>query len=279
MTFRRWPRPCSWARSTGGSTREARHRPRQASIAESGEVIATVDPDSLFDYRSRRPVLDVVDGTLSQLSWPEISVRRRTVEGRDVLLLHGPEPDFRWRELGAAAAELALRLGALQWVSLGAIPAAVPHTRPVPVFGTASADGLLHKDVEQGPVGLLRVPAAALSVVEMAMQGVGVPTVGFYAQVPHYVGGPFASATIALLENLGTHLGVDLPLGGLADEAVAQRSRLDTAVGEDQDAREYLERLESVAGEDAIPSGDELASEIERFLQGETGGEEPPRLS
>jgi hypothetical protein len=244
-------------------------------LAEGAETVATVEPDSLFDYRSRRPVLDVVDGTLRRLSWPEIVVAHLALEERDVLVLHGPEPDFRWQELAGAAAEIALRLGVLQWVSLGAIPAAVPHTRPVPVFGTASADGLLASDVEKGPEGLLRVPAA---VIEMAMDGAGIPTVGFYAQVPHYVGGPFAPAAIGLLDQLGRHLSVDLPLGELADDALSQRTRLDAAVGADDDAREYLERLESMdADERTIPSGDELASEIERFLQGETG-DDPPRL-
>jgi hypothetical protein len=119
------------------------------------------------------------------------------------------------------------------------------------------------------------VPSASLSVIEMAVAGAGIPAVGFYAQVPHYVGGTFAAGTIALIEHVGRHLGVDLPLGDLPDEALAQRQRLDTAVGGDDDAREYLERLEAIAGEEHVPSGDELASEIERFLQGEAGGDEP----
>jgi hypothetical protein len=248
-------------------------------LAEGSDRIASVDADAVFDYRSRRPVLDVIDGTLTELDWPEISISRRTEGGRDLLVLRGPEPDFRWRELAEQVMETAVRLGVVQWVSLGAIPAAVPHTRAVHVFGTASKDGLLHEDVEQGPQGLLRVPAAALSVVEMAVASAGIPTVGFYAQVPHYVGGSFAAGTIGLLEQLGRHVGVDLPLGALPEEALAQRQRLDAAVGGDEDAREYLERLETIAGDDAVPSGDELASEIERFLRGEAGGGEPPRLS
>lgn len=245
-------------------------------LADGADTIATADPDAVFDYRSRRPVLDVVDGTLTHLEWPEISIARRTEGGRDLLVLHGPEPDFRWRELADQVMETAVRLGVVQWVSLGAVPAAVPHTRPVNVFGTASREGLLHDDVEKGPQGLLRVPAAALSVIETAVAGAGIPTVGFYAQVPHYVGGSFAVGAIALLEQLGRHVGVDLGLGDLPEEALSQRQRLDAAVGGDDDAREYLERLESIAGEEHVPSGDELASEIERFLQGEAGGDEPP---
>jgi PAC2 family protein len=248
-----------------------------ALLAHDADALATADSDALFDYRSRRPVLDVVDGTLSELDWPTISIVRKAEGGRDLLVLHGPEPDFRWKELGEQVMETAVRLGVVQWVSLGAIPAAVPHTRPVHVFGTASQPGLLHDDVEQGPQGLLRVPAATLSVIEMAVAGAGIPTVGFYAQVPHYVGGQFAAGAIALLEQVGRHLGVDLSLGGLPDEALSQRQRLDTAVGSDDDAREYLERLETLAGEEHVPSGDELASEIERFLQGEAG-DDGPRL-
>ena len=247
-------------------------------LTDGADTIASVDPDAVFDYRSRRPVLDVVDGTLTRLDWPELAIKRRTIDRRDVLVLSGPEPDFRWRELAASAAEIALRLGALQWVSLGAIPAAVPHTRPVSVFGTASQGGLLASDVEQGPAGLLRVPAAALSVMEMAMNSVGVPTVGFYAQVPHYVGGPFAPGAIALLEQLDRHLDIEVSLGRLVESAVEQRLRLDAAVGADDEARSYLERLESMGADEGIPSGDDLASEIERFLQDESGGDDPPRL-
>jgi hypothetical protein len=162
--------------------------------------------------------------------------------------------------------ELAIRLGVVQWVSLGAIPAAVAHTRPVPVLATASAPGLLRDDEMQGPAGLLRVPAAALSVIEMAIAGAGVPSVGFFAQVPNYVGGPYASATIALLEHAGRHLGVDLPLGELPEDAITQRSNLDDLVSAQPEARDYLERLEQGPVED-VPSGDELASEIERYLR------------
>jgi hypothetical protein len=266
-----------WIDAAGASTAAAEQ------IARDGEPIVTFESDLLYDYRARRPVLDIVDGTLTELTWPDLSIRRARRGERDLLVLSGPEPDFRWRELGRDLLEVALRLGVVEWVSLGAIPAAVPHTRPVPILATASKAGLLHGDEQQGPAGLLRVPSAALSAVEMTISGSGVPTVGFYAQVPHYVGGPYAAATIALLEHAGRHLGVDLPLGSLPDEAMAQRERLDAAVAADEDSRAYLARLESVIDNQELPTGDELVGEIERFLQqrgdggqGPIGGPAPP---
>ncbi|MGQ0670756.1 MAG: PAC2 family protein [Actinomycetota bacterium] len=249
-----------------------------AQIGGEGDVVASFVGDLLFDYRARRPVLDVVDGTLTELVWPELALRRSHIGGRDLLVLFGPEPDFRWKELGHDVLELALRLGVVEWISLGAIPAAVAHTRPVPVLATASKPGLLREDQPQGPEGLLRVPSAALSVVELAVSGSGIPAVGFYAQVPHYVGGPYSAATIALLEHMGRHLGVEIPLGDLAEEAHSQRSRLDGAVASQPEAKAYLERLESLPGDERIPSGEEIASEIERYLRGETGGEGPSRF-
>ena len=108
--------------------------------------------------------------------------------------------------------------------------------------------------------------------------GSGVPAVGFYAHVPHYIGGPFAAATLALIRHLGRHLDVELDEGTYEEDAAAQRIRLDAAVEADDDVREMLERLEQDAGEVEIPSGDDLAAEIERFLraQGGSGGQLPP---
>lgn len=254
-----------WVDAAGASTAAAER------IAEEGEILATFDPDLLYDYRSRRPVLDIVNGTLNELSWPELAIRRVRADGRDLLVLTGPEPDFRWREIGQEILELALRLGVVEWVSLGAIPAAVPHTRPVPILATASKPGLLGEDEIQGPEGLLRVPSAAVNAIEMRFVEAGVPTVGFYAQIPHYVGGSFPAATIGLLEHAGRHLGVTLALGGLPDEAAATKARIDDAVAGDEESRAYVERLETMAGEEGLPSGDELAGEIERYLRGQAG--------
>lgn len=255
-----------WIDAAGASTAAA------SKIAEGGPSVASFDADRLYDYRARRPVLDIVDGTLTELTWPDLSLRWSRHGRRDLLVLTGPEPDFRWQELGQDVVAFALRVGVVGWLSLGSLPTAVPHTRPVPILATASRPGLLAEDEQQGPAGLLRVPAAALSTIEMAVMQAGIPTVGFYAQIPHYVTGPYAAATIALLEHAGRHLGIDLPVEGLADAAIAQRQRLDAAVASDADSRAYVERLESMTSEEQrIPSGDEIASEIERFLQQRPG--------
>ena len=223
----------------------------------------------MFDYRSRRPTLDIIDGTLHRLQWPALKIHHRAIDGRDLLILHGPEPDFRWQELGDAVGEFCLRAGVAEWISLGAIPAAVPHTRPVPVLATASRDGLLHEAEAKGPQGLLRVPSAALSSIELPVTEMGVPAVGFYAQVPHYVGGPVRR---------GERLPPASPLPASRRRAAdgrsssrkqeAQRLRLDAAVAADEDVQEILQRLEQ-STEEELPSGDELAAEIERFLRGQ----------
>jgi len=265
-----------WIDAAGAATACANH------LAEDGEVVASFDVDSLNDYRARRPVLDVVDGVLARMQWPDIVLRHTRVAGRDLLVLVGPEPDYKWKQLGVDVMELALRLGVIEWISLGAIPAAVPHTRPVPVLATASTEATLRDGEQQGPGGVLRVPAAALSAIEMTVAGAGIPSIGYYAQVPHYVGtSAYAPATLALLQHLERRLGITLPLGTLADEAIEQRQRLDAAIAEDEDSREYLGRLESLASEERVPSGDEIASEIERYLRqtgsGGEGGEAGPR--
>jgi len=259
-----------WIDAGGSSTAAATH------LAGEAQPVVRFDADVLYDYRSRRPVLDIIDGTLHELTWPDLSIRRIRVGERDILVFTGPEPDFRWRELGDDLVEIATRLGVVEWITIGAIPAAVPHTRAVPILATASRAGLLHEDEQQGPQGLLRVPSAAVSSLEHTVAGSGIPAVGFFAQVPHYVGGSYVAATIALLEHVARHLGIEVAFGELTDEALDQRQRLDAAVGADDDSRSYVTRLEGVVDNEQMPTGDELVSEIERFLQqGDAGGGGP----
>jgi hypothetical protein len=248
-------------------------------LTVGAKVLARFDTDALYDYRSRRPLLDVVDGVLSDLSWPELVLRHAYVGGRDLLVLAGAEPDLLWRALAADIRDLVHRLGVVQWVSLGAVPATVAHTRPVPVMATASEEGLLHADEVRRPAGLLRVPSAALSAIELEVTASGIPAAGFFAQVPPYVGGGYAAASLALLEHLARHLRITLPLDDLADVAQRERARYDAAAAVDPETQEMIGRLEAMAGEEELrlPTGDELAREIQRFLRDQNDEPEPPR--
>jgi len=250
-----------WIDAGGASSVAAAH------LAEGAQAVATFDGDILFDFRARRPTLEIVDGRIAELTWPELTLWHRRIDDRDLLVLTGAEPDFRWHEFGVAVVELAKRLDVGLWISLGAIPAAVPHTRSTYVLGSSSEPGLLLGDVQPGPAGVLRVPSAAISVLEHAIGAAGIPAVGYYAQVPHYMSGPYPAAAVELLRAVGRHLGSEIPLGSLADDARELRSRLDAATALEETTRTYVERLEAMVDEERLPAGDDLIADIERFLR------------
>jgi len=245
-------------------------------IAIGSHAVATFDADRLFDYRARRPTLEIEDGRLSEMTWPEFRILLVRHAERDLLVLTGPEPDYRWPRLADAVVEVARALGVVEWVSIGAIPAAVPHTRAVPILGTASRPGLLRGDIRPGPAGLLRVPAALVSVLEMRAAEAGIQAVGYFAQVPHYVSGPYAPAALALHRAVARHLDIALDPGVLGEESDQLRSRLDTATSVDESTRGYVERLEAMVDEERMPAGDDLITEIEQFLR-DQGSEGRPR--
>jgi hypothetical protein len=256
-----------WVDAAGAASAAARH------IADGGEVVATFDGDVLYDYRSHRPVLDIVDGIPKRFDWPELTVTHRRLPERDLFVLSGPEPDYRWREFAAAVLELSLRVGIVQHVSLGAIPAAVPHTAPTPVMMTASADSEARANVQVE--GLLRVPAAAVSLIEWTMAENGIPAVGFWAQIPHYAA-PFAPGSIALIRRVEDHLGVTIGAGALEEEEATQRTALQQLLEGNEDAREYIERLQGMMGEQEVPPAENIAEEVERFLRNQRRGREGP---
>lgn len=236
-------------------------------LAARGSIIAEFDGDLLFDYRARRPTLEIVDGRMAGLSWPALVIRHRRIGDRHVLVMSGAEPDFRWRSFASDVVDLVRELDVALWISLGAIPAAVPHTRPVNILGSTSREGLLLGDIVAGPAGTLRVPSAALSVLEHAVARAGIPAIGYYAQVPHYISGPYPAAAVELLRAVGRHLGAQLPMRQLSDEARILRERLDAATAAEETTRTYVERLEAMVDEERLPSGDDLISDIERFLR------------
>lgn len=257
----------AWVDAGEAATKAAEH------LARDGATVATFDTDALLDYRSRRPTLDIVDGEAASLGWAELTVRHARAGNLDLLVASGPEPDLRWKEFADSVVDIARRFGVSRSVALGAIPAAVPHTRPVAILATASPRDQLGPQ-DRVPEGLLRVPAAALSVVQMRLAEAGYPTIGFFAQIPHYVTAPFLAGAQALLERLARFLGVPLPLRPLPEDAATQLAELDETVAGRPDVAAYVQRLEEMVpgagltpGE-SIPSADEIAAEVEKYLRG-----------
>lgn len=255
-----------------------------SSVMEHLEMttVATFDADLLLDHRARRPVLHLVDGVNTGLTWPSIELRAAADRhGTDFLLLVGAEPDHHWHAFSRATVDLAMELGVRMVVGLGAYPAALPHTRPSRLSATATTTQLAEQ------VGFVRgtidVPGGVQAAIERRCAEVGMPAVGLWAQVPHYVAAmPYPPASAALVDGLRSVTGLDLETGELAEEAAATRSRLDALVAGNDDHRAMVLQLESqydaesggagsLLGGGAIPSGDELAAEVERFLKGEQG--------
>lgn len=252
-----------WVNAGSVGTATAEH------IAEPADAIATFDSDALFDYRANRPVIDFVDGIMDEVRFPEMTLWRRDLGDRDLLILTGTEPNWNWKAFGGAIADLAVKLGVVEQVSVGGIPSAVPHTRPTRILSTASRPDLIGQE-EAFPEGLLRVPGAAVSVVESFVVKQGLAAVGFWAQAPHYVVETYYPGVVSLVERVALHLGVPIPLGSLVDDAAEQRERLDSIVATQEQAGEYIRQLENISeAEGPVPSGEEIAAEIERFLEGE----------
>jgi predicted ATP-grasp superfamily ATP-dependent carboligase len=245
-------------------------------LADGAERVATFDSDLLFDYRSQRPILDIVEGRMVRAVWPEVAIDYAQVGGRDLLLLTGLEPDLAWRMFSRSVGDVASKFGVTQLITLGSVPAAVPHTLPPPVMTTASDKALLEESARP-PEGLLRVPAAAVSMIDMHLAERGFDTVGFFVQVPHYVTSPYPSGIAALLRRVELHLGMSISLDDLDAEAQAHRDQLDEIVAQQPEAAEHVRQLETMNAEQQAISGEDLANEIERYLKKAAPGDQRRR--
>jgi proteasome assembly chaperone (PAC2) family protein len=233
--------------------------------------IVTFDADELLDHRARRPVLHLVDGVNESLTWPGIEIRAAADGvGRDLLLLVGAEPDHSWRAFTAAVLDLATRFGTRMIIGLGAYPAAVPHTRGTLLSITAGSEAV----ADQWPFlrGTLDVPAGVQAAIERAAAEAGLPAIGLWAQVPHYTSAmAFPQASRALLQAVQSVGGVMLPLGSLDEEADDARARLDQIIAGNEEHVRMVAALEheadTAADASSLPSGDELAAEVERYLR------------
>ncbi len=237
-------------------------------------TVATFDADDLLDHRARRPVLHLVDGLLTGLTWPSVELQASTdVDGNDLLLLVGAEPDHRWHAFSRAVVDLAMEFGARLVVGLGAYPAPVPHTRAPRLASSASDEHLARFCAVRTTVD---VPGGVHGAIERRAADVGLPAIGLWAQVPHYASAmPSPAAAAALLDGLAQVAGLSLDTDELHAQAAANRARIDELVAANPEHAEMVRRLEEAWDADeaagGLPTGDDLAAEVERFLR-EQGG-------
>lgn len=241
------------------------------------EVIGTFDGDALLDARARRPMVQLTDGVHEAISWPTIEVRAGTDRfGTGVVLLTGPEPDLRWHAFTEDVLQLAANLSVTMTVGFGAFPAPVPHTRPVRLAATATTRELA-EGVGFVP-GTIDVPGGIHAAIEQAMGSEGRPATGLWARVPHYIANlPYPAASVAILDGLRFVAGVDIDTTELEAASSVTHARIDSLISNSDQHSAMLRALEQQWDADLgrisgpmptdLPSGDELADELERFLR------------
>lgn len=242
------------------------------------------DAEEFFDYQTTRPQIKLVEGVTRRVEWPEnlLSATAPSVEaadGRGVVLLSGPEPNFRWRSFSEAVIELAKELGVEVVVTLGALLADVPHSRPVSVAANSQDPALveslgLSASRYEGPTGIT-------GVLHRACAEAGLPSASFWAPVPHYLPAiPSAPAALALLQSLARLLGIEVDTTALERGAASYQEQVSAAVSQDSDLSSYVRMLEDRFDSQAdqgprdLPSGDDLARELESFLRDQRREEE-----
>lgn len=239
---------------------------------------ASIDPEEFYDFTATRPQVRLDEGMKRLIDWPEnvFLAGPLGTSGRDVVFLRGVEPQLRWRTFTGLVVEVARTVGVELVVSLGALLAEVPHTRPVRVTGTAADRGLIRRlglqpSRYEGPTGIL-------GVLGDALHRAGIPSASLWATVPAYVGQtPSPKATLALVSHLSELLGVTVPTVDLDLAAAAYERQVNEVVSADEDATAYVRSLEEAEDVDdetdedldemELPGADALAAEVERYLR------------
>jgi proteasome assembly chaperone (PAC2) family protein len=231
---------------------------------ESARAFGRYDLTDVLDLQQTRPSVALVDGTTREVTWPSIDLTAGRA-GRDVVMCVGPEPSLRWPSFIAEIVDLAQRLGVERAFTLGGMPALVSHRRPVSVLTTATSASLAQE------TGAIRAdyegPTGAQTALQVALGEAGVPTVGLWAQVPHYVAGNASPPAIrALLERLRELGNLSVELGMLDEECDVYTAKVEEGVLERPDVAELVRAIEENTAPEEV-SGDEIAAEIERFLR------------
>jgi proteasome assembly chaperone (PAC2) family protein len=242
---------------------------------------ASIDPEDFYDFQATRPRVKLDDTQTRIVEWPDVKLYEVRIPRapRDLILLSGHEPSFRWRTFTGLIVELSEAIGVQLVVTLGALLADVPHTRPVSVTGFASDTALVSRlglttSSYEGPTGIV-------GVLHDACRLAGLPSASLWAAVPHYIAAsPNPKAALALIRKLEGLVGVVVDAGALESASADYDRQVNAAVQHDPDIQAFVEKLEASAGEpepDAfeLPSGDSIERDLQRFLR--QRGEEPPR--
>jgi proteasome assembly chaperone (PAC2) family protein len=247
---------------------------------------ATIDPEEFYDFQATRPRVKLVDGEAREIVWPSVELFEARVPRapRDLILLAGTEPSFRWRTFSKLIVELAEALGTQLVVTLGALLADVPHTRPVSVTGLTSDPALIARlglapSSYEGPTGIV-------GILHAACQQAGLPSASLWAAVPHYIAAtPNPKAALALVRKLEGLVGVAVDASDLEHGAADYERQVNVAVQSDPDVQAFVERLEQAAGSDPddepgqLPSGETIARDLQRFLRQRGDGPASPGAS
>jgi predicted ATP-grasp superfamily ATP-dependent carboligase len=240
---------------------------------------ATIDPEDFYDFQATRPLIKLVEGRTREVVWPAVELYEARVPRapRDLILLTGAEPSFRWRSFCGLIVELVEALGVQLVVTLGSLLADVPHTRPIAITGIASDSALvaklgLNSSSYEGPTGIT-------GVLHNACQQAGLPSASLWAAVPHYIAAaPNPKAALALVRKLEGLVGVAVDASTLETAAADYERQVNLAVQSDPDIQAFVERLEQAAGDEPdedsmqLPSGETIARDLQRFLR-QRGGD------
>ena len=251
-----------------------------------GPVVATFDVDELHDYRARRPAMSFVRDHYEGYDAPRLVTRLlRDAGDTPYLLLHGPEPDTRWEGFARAVRKVVERFGVTRVVSMGSVPMAVPHTRPIAITHHANDASLLSDDSPWR--GELRIPASAQALLEVRLGEWGHDAMGFVAHIPHYLAQldyPQASAT--LLEHVEIAGRLTIDLSGLRAEAEDREAEIARYLASNDEVGEVVAALEQqydsferaeqsgenlLASAEPLPTGEEIGRQVEQFLAGLDG--------
>jgi hypothetical protein len=250
-----------------------------------GRVVASFEVDDFYDYRARRPPMSFVENHYESYEAPRLVVRlNHDRNGAPYLLLHGPEPDMHWEGFAQAVRSVIEHFGVRLTVGMGAVPMAVPHTRPVMLTNHATrADLLVQENVWRGQI---RIPASAQSLLELRLGEWGYDALGFVAHIPHYVAQfDYPLAAVALLESVEDVTGLEWDFELLRAAGEAKTVEIATQIEDSAEVRDVVHGLEQqydafhragsddasalpLAEEGELPTGEELGAEFERFLAG-----------